>query len=87
MGIWAGVKMSSDLYPNVYSLMIRLLRSEEDMVVRLTAANTVRAVVDDFEFNLESFMEFLEPMFLSLFNLLKEALECDTKVIYLNCSC
>ncbi|CAH1407271.1 unnamed protein product [Nezara viridula] len=87
VGIWAGVKMSSDLYPNVYSLMIQLLRSEEDMVVRLTAANTVRAVVDDFEFNLESFMDFLEPMFLSLFNLLKEALECDTKMRVLHILC
>lgn len=80
IGTWTGVRMSSDLYPNVYSDMIRLLRPEEDMVVRLTAANTVRTVVDDFEFNLESFLDFLEPMFISLFNLLKQAQECDTKM-------
>lgn len=60
--------------------MIPLLKSDEDMVVRLTAANTIRIVVDVFEFNIESFLKYLEPTFTLLFDLLKEAQECDTKV-------
>lgn len=80
IGVWIGVKMSSKLYPSVYSDMIKLLRQEEDMVVRLTAANTVRTVVDDLDFHQKSFLEFLEPMFQSLFTLLQQAQECDTKV-------
>lgn len=37
-------------------------------------------IMDDFEFEAESFLEFLEPSFGLLFGLLKEVKECDTKV-------
>lgn len=36
--------------------------------------------MDDFEFETEPFLQFLEPSFGLLFNLLKEVKECDTKV-------
>lgn len=36
--------------------------------------------MDDFEFEPQNFLEFLEPSFASLFVLLKETKECDTKV-------
>ncbi|XP_073979099.1 importin-11-like [Rhodnius prolixus] len=80
IGSWTGVKLSSDLHPMIYEAMIPLLKSDEDMVVRLTAANTIRIVVDVFEFNIESFLKYLEPTFTLLFDLLKEAQECDTKM-------
>lgn len=41
-------------------------------------------IMDDFEFESETFMEFLEPSFGLLFSLLKEVNECDTKVLLFN---
>lgn len=60
--------------------MLPLLRSDEDIAVRLTACSTIKSAVDDFEFNSEQFMEYLDPLFGLLFALLKEVHECDTKV-------
>lgn len=39
--------------------------------------------MDDFEFDPQQFLEYLQPSFSSLFTLLKEAKECDTKVSFL----
>lgn len=39
--------------------------------------------MDDFEFEAEQFLEFLEPVIALLFALLKEAHECDTKMTVL----
>lgn len=36
--------------------------------------------LSDFEFQANQFLPYLEPAFASLFQLLKEAKECDTKV-------
>lgn len=36
--------------------------------------------MDDFEFEQDTFKEFLEPSFSLLYALLKDAKECDTKV-------
>lgn len=37
--------------------------------------------MDDFEFDSQSFLEYLEPSFASLYTLLREAKECHTKVL------
>ena len=60
--------------------MTELLQHEEDLVVRLAAAQTLKDAVDDFEFCPESFMPFLPACFGQLFRLLQEARECDTKM-------
>lgn len=60
--------------------MTELLRQEEDLVVRLAAAQTLKDAVDDFEFCPETFMPFLPDCFSQLFRLLQEARECDTKM-------
>lgn len=52
----------------------------EDLVIRLTSAVTLRSALDDFEFNAEQFLPYLERSFSLLFTLLKEAEECETKV-------
>lgn len=41
---------------------------------------TLMNTMSDFEFNAVQFVPYLEPTFASLFILLKEAKECDTKV-------
>lgn len=77
---WSGVKFSKTLRPLLYDACLELLQSNEDMVVRLTAAKTLKTVLEDFDFCAEQFLEFLEPAFTLLFNVLKEAKECDTKM-------
>ncbi|KAG8226723.1 hypothetical protein J437_LFUL004373, partial [Ladona fulva] len=79
MGHWAGVKMSRELRPMLYAATLPLLSGDEDMAVRIAAANTLKLAIDDFEFDTEQFLTFLEPAFELLFSVLREANECDTK--------
>lgn len=80
LGQWTGVKLSCELRPSLYAAMLPLLQPDEDTAVRLTACSTIKSAVDDFEFNTEQFVEYLDPLFGLLFALLKEVHECDTKV-------
>ena len=57
------------------------MEPSEDFVIRLSSAVTLRSAMDDFEFNAEQFLPYLERSFTLLFTLLKEAEECETKVI------
>jgi hypothetical protein len=41
-GQWVGVKMSASLRPTLYQALIPLLEKEEDFVVRLEAAQTLK---------------------------------------------
>ncbi|GLH14983.1 Importin-11 [Gryllus bimaculatus] len=80
VGQWTGVKFSPELRPALYSVTLPLLQADEDMAIRLTASNTLKLAIDDFEFITDQFLPFLEPSFSLLFALLKEAHECDTKM-------
>ncbi|KAL1492056.1 hypothetical protein ABEB36_012554 [Hypothenemus hampei] len=84
IGRWIGIKLSSELRPALYEIIVDLLSPEEDMVVRLTAATTLRSAIDDFEFNGDQFKEYMFGVFDLLFGLLKEANECETKMQVLN---
>lgn len=84
IGQWLGVRFSPDLRPTLYATILPLLQANEDMAVRLTASNTLKLAIDDFEFISEQFLPFLEPSFSLLFALLKEVHECDTKVSSMN---
>jgi hypothetical protein len=80
VGQWSAVKFSTHLRPLLYSSILPLLQSDEDMAVRIAASNTLKLAIDDFEFNTEQFLNYLEPAFRLLYCLLKEANECDTKM-------
>lgn len=82
IGVWTGVKLSSELRPALYSMTLLLLQSDEDIAVRLTASSTLQHVIDDFEFNTDQFLPFLESSFALLFTLLREVRECDSKVSF-----
>lgn len=77
---WSAVKFSKSNRPLIYQACLEHLQSSEDMVVRLTASKTLKTVLEDFDFDAEHFLEFMEPSFNLLFHLLKEAKECDTKM-------
>lgn len=80
-GKWSGVKVSSDLRPLLYQALLELLAPSEDMAVRLASCDALSLTIDDFNFSAEQFTPFLQPAFSLLFDLLKEAEECDTKVL------
>ncbi|XP_060524948.1 importin-11 [Cylas formicarius] len=84
IGNWTVIKMSTELRPILYECAIDLLKPDEDMAVRLTAAATLRHAIDDFEFSCDQFKDYMFSSFTSLFNLLKEASECETKMQTLN---
>lgn len=87
IGRWTGIKLSSGFRPAMYDCVVGLLSPEEDMVVRLTAASTLRYGIDDFEFNCDQFKDYMFQAFDLLFRLLKEASECETKMQVLNVMC
>ena len=82
IGQWSGVKLSPSYRPKLYELLLPVLRSEEDLVVRVQGAKALKIVIDDFEFCAEELQPYLQPAFDRLFCLLKEVEECDTKVIH-----
>ncbi|XP_043371186.1 importin-11 isoform X3 [Dermochelys coriacea] len=79
IGQWISVKFKSDLRPMLYEA-IRNLLQDQDLVVRIETATTLKLTVDDFEFRTDQFLPYLESMFTLLFQLLQEVTECDTKM-------
>jgi len=86
IGRWSGVKLSPENRPLIYELLLPALQAsqEPDLVVRLTAAKSLKIVIDDFEFCAEEVRPHLQVIFQSLFQLLQEVEECDTKLTVLN---
>jgi len=84
LGQWSGVKLSPELRPRLYEMLMPMLTNSEDLVVRLAAAKAMKVVIDDFEFSVEELEPYLEQVFSLLFALLKEVGECDTKLNVLN---
>ncbi|XP_046626086.1 importin-11 [Neodiprion virginianus] len=80
IGQWTGVKLSPELRPELYKLMVESLNPEEDLGVRLAASDALKLAIDDFQFHTDEFSPYLEPAFSLLFALLKEVHECDTKM-------
>ncbi|XP_071964409.1 importin-11-like isoform X2 [Antedon mediterranea] len=80
VGQWLDVKLSPSLHPLVYQAVLPLLSPQEDLVVRITAAKTLKIAIDDFEFRSENFEPYLETSFSLLFQLLQQVSECDTKM-------
>ncbi|XP_057269549.1 importin-11 [Pezoporus wallicus] len=79
IGQWISVKFKSDLRPVLYETICNLLQ-DQDLVVRIETATTLKLTVDDFEFRTDQFLPYLESMFTLLFKLLQEVTECDTKM-------
>ncbi|KAF2368699.1 Importin-beta N-terminal domain [Trinorchestia longiramus] len=80
VGQWTDVRFSSANRPLLYEACIHLLSNDPDFVVRYHTAITLRTAIDDFDFDRKGFMPYLTPVVTLLFNLLKEAKECDNKL-------
>ncbi|XP_011298747.1 importin-11 [Fopius arisanus] len=80
IGKWIGVNFSGNLRPELYKMIMEALGPEVDLVVRIEASDTLKRALDDWQFDRADFAPYLETSFNLLFNLLREATECDTKM-------
>jgi hypothetical protein len=85
IGHWIGVKIDKQYRSYVYQIMLQLLAPEEDMVVRLVAANNLRNCVDDWDFETDDFVPYIEPSIQLLTALLKDVEEFDSRMRILSC--
>ncbi|KAJ3017014.1 Importin-11 [Thoreauomyces humboldtii] len=69
---WLPVQPKPALYDPVYRLLVGVLTSENDMVVRLTAVAALKKVVDDFGFELDVFRPFVAPVLDALANVMAD---------------
>lgn len=70
---WIGFKCSSESRITVYKLMMSFLDDSNplnDLVVKLYAMTCLRYAVDDWNFQLDTFIPFIDPTFNNIFQLL-----------------
>lgn len=77
---WVNIKLASSNRPPVYELLCQCLQPSEDLVIRLQATLTLKAVMDDIHFEKEAYLPYLNFHFGLLCQLLKQVEECDTKI-------
>lgn len=77
---WVNIKLAPENRPPVYELLCACLQSNEDLVIRLQATLTLKAVMDDIHFEKETYLPFLNFHFGLLCQLLKEVEDSDTKI-------
>lgn len=82
---WIGVKISKESRPQVYKIMLHLMARDEDLAVRLSAANHFKQCVDDWDFDPGAFAPFLRETIDILTILLGEVEEFDSRMRILNC--
>lgn len=77
---WINIKMSSPNRVLAYELICECLQPNQDMVIRLQATLTLKAVMDDVHFEKEAYLPYLSFHFGLLCQLLKEVEDGDTKI-------
>lgn len=77
---WVNIKMSIPNRVLIYELLCECLQSNQDLVIRLQATLTLKAVMDDVHFEKETYLPYLNYHFGLLCQLLKEVEDGDTKI-------
>ena len=83
---WIPVKVAEETRPTVYEIFRHLMNkddSQNDEVVRITAARQLKLVADDFNFQPEGFLPYAGDIFNLLINLLQEVSIDETKLAIL----
>ncbi|KAI8368386.1 armadillo-type protein [Choanephora cucurbitarum] len=87
LGKWVNEGISSDCRKVIYEILLQLMAEEEDLVVRLTAANALKQAIDDWDFDISIVLPYLGSAMTLLLSLLNQVEESDTTmklVSYLN---
>lgn len=77
---WVNIKMSAQNRVLAYELLCECLQPNQDLVIRLQATLTLKAVMDDVHFEKETYLPYLNYHFGLLCQLLKEVEDGDTKI-------
>ncbi|KAI9484882.1 armadillo-type protein [Zychaea mexicana] len=78
LGRWVNEGISADSRVAIYQGLLELMVGEDDMVVRLTAAHSLRQAIDDWDFEISILLPYLGPAMDLLLKLLNEVEESDT---------
>ncbi|ORZ00705.1 armadillo-type protein [Syncephalastrum racemosum] len=78
LGKWVNEGISSNCRITIYEALLDLMREGEDMVVRLTAAHSLRLAIDDWDFEISIVLPYLGTAMDLLLNLLNQVEEPDT---------
>eukprot|EP00794_Sanderia_malayensis_P009834 gene9834-10843_t len=84
IGRWINVSFSNESRVLLYEIISEMLSGSEDLVVRITAAQTLKDAVDEYQFKKEDILQFLETIWGRLFHLLIDVKQNDTKMNILN---
>lgn len=80
---WISVNISKQVRPLVYEALLNL-SYDSDPVVRLTSIICLRQCIDDFDFELEDFMPFVNAAIANCLKLIDEYEEFESKLYLLN---
>ena len=67
---WVCVKFSDTLRPTLYRLLLDMIKPDQDLVVRLESALTLKMAIDDYNYDPNQLVEFQHEACTNLFNLL-----------------
>jgi len=84
IGRWIDVSFSKECRDILYQVLIKFFDQKEDLVVRVTAACTLKEVINDCQFESKDISMYLKQLWQNLFRLLLCVEECDTKMHVLN---
>ena len=77
---WVNIKLSSEYRPLIYELICSCLQSNHNLVIRLQATQTLKAILEDLRFEKDTYLPYINFHFGLMCQLLKEVKECDTKI-------
>ncbi|KAJ5085856.1 hypothetical protein N7532_010627 [Penicillium argentinense] len=86
LGQWVPIKFADMNMESVYQVFQHLLNNQDslnDLVVRITAGRQLCNVLDAFDFDVEIFLPFAQPILTGLMSLLQEIESADTKMAML----
>eukprot|EP01133_Synstelium_polycarpum_P001409 gene1409-1629_t len=77
IGYWV-TKIPQTMRPTIVQLLIELANCN-DLVISLTAADALKSYIDDYSFELDDYLPYVDQTLLSLLNLFNRTTEVDTK--------
>ncbi|KAI5949549.1 KAP120 [Candida jiufengensis] len=80
---WVGVKCSRDSRILIYKMLLSFLK-QEDVVVKISALNCLKALVDDWDFDKKDFKPFIEESVQSLLISYNEFTMTESKLFAMN---
>ncbi|KAI9306866.1 armadillo-type protein [Cunninghamella echinulata] len=78
LGRWVTESISADCRIAIYEILLQLMVKEEDLVVRLSAAHSLKLAIDDWDFDISILLPYLGTAMDLLLPLINEVDESDT---------